>query len=221
MLQAHRPFFSSKNMSSSSQPQGLCICCPLPGMLFPQFLRWLAPFSTIKSQLKCHLLKERYPVHLIKAPVTGLAWHNISFTEYHNLWLFHLFVYLLSPSQPQPNWTVCSTDKNSLFICLVHHHNPSAMSDTVVQCLTQNRCSKYLLNKLTTMEGLAPRVSRLNIGMSIRRAVLGSLFRTNNLLPEVYEAISLSFSPTTNDSLKNNLCSKKLFEISLCENIKI
>lgn len=131
------------------------------------------------------------------------------------------FICLSIVSLSTPTQLDCVLHGNSLFICLVHHHNPSAMSDTVVQCLTQNRCSKYLLNKLTTMEGLAPRVSRLNIGMSIRRAVLGSLFRTNNLLPEVYEAISLSFSPTTDDSLKNNLCSKKLFEISLCENIKI
>lgn len=58
------------------------------------------------------------------------------------------------------------------------------------------------------MEGLAPRVSRLNIGMRVRRAVLGSLFHANHLLPEVYEAISLPFSSTTDDSLKNNLRSK-------------
>lgn len=88
------------------------------------------------------------------------------------------FICLSIVSLSTPTQLDCVLHGNSLFICLVHHHNPSAMSDTVVQCLTQNRCSKYLLNKLTTMEGLAPRVSRLNIGMSIRRAVLGSLFRT-------------------------------------------
>lgn len=65
------------------------------------------------------------------------------------------------------------------------------------------------------MKGLVPRVNRLNIDSKETGAGLGSLFQENTWLPEVYEAISFcvfSFSPTINNSIKDNLWKTSLWE---------
>lgn len=60
-------------------------------------------FSSIRSQMKCHLLREDYSVHLTKAPVTSLSWHIISFIAHITTcdYVIYLSVDCL-PSKPSP-----------------------------------------------------------------------------------------------------------------------
>lgn len=171
-------------MSSSSQPHVL--------VLAAHSLECSSPSSSDGRLLFIHQVSTA-----MSSPEEAtllLLWHGTLFLSQY-ITTCDYFIYLSIVYLPLPPQRDYALHENSLYLSCSplysqrYNWHCSTVSDA------KQVFKKYLLNESIAMKGFAPRISRLNIEVMVRRAVLRSLLCANNLLPQVYEAISLFLFP--------------------------
>lgn len=160
------------------------ICCPLPGMCFPQF----SDSWSIKPQLKGHLFREDC-LRPYWALVSFLAWHAISFMAHIIICDCLSTVYLL----PQPQADCKPMVFSALFLSWVWYYSTTSDTKRAVQ--------EIFLKWVNSNEGISSQGQQTKCGLEVKRCWAWKPFPKKHFAPwslwSYFYVFSRSLPPST------------------------